>query len=70
VEVDKMGFLDRLLGRTKKAAGDMMGDASMRREGAAQERETAGHEGADQHEPMTQEQRDQPPEVHGERDNM
>ena len=31
-----MGFLDRLLGRGKKAAGDLMGDSSMRREGAAQ----------------------------------
>ena len=33
-----MGFLDKLLGRGKKAAGDLTGDASMRREGAAQER--------------------------------
>jgi len=34
-----MGFLDKLLGRGKKAAGDMTGDASMRREGMHQERE-------------------------------
>jgi uncharacterized protein YjbJ (UPF0337 family) len=64
-----MGFLDRLLGRGKKAAGDMMGDASMRREGAAQEREAAAHERAEQHEQMAQEQRDQAAEAHAERDN-
>src|SRR2546430_16092220 len=34
----QMGFLDRLLGRGKKAAGDLIGDASMRPEDAAQER--------------------------------
>ena len=34
-----MGLLDKILGRGKKAAGDVTGDASMRREGAAQERE-------------------------------
>ncbi len=28
-----MGLLDRLLGRGKKAVGDVMGDTSMRREG-------------------------------------
>ena len=33
-----MGFLDKLLGRGKKAAGDLTGDASMQQEGAAQER--------------------------------
>lgn len=64
-----MGFLDRLLGRGKKAAGDMMGDASMRREGAAQEREAAAHERAEQHEQMAQEERDQAAEAHAERDN-
>ena len=70
VEVDQMGFLDRLLGRTKKATGDMMGDSSMRREGAAQEREAAAHERAEQHEQMAQEQRDQAADAHSERENM
>src|SRR6266508_3320634 len=36
-----MGLLDKLLGRGKKAAGDVTGDSSMRREGAAQERQGA-----------------------------
>jgi uncharacterized protein YjbJ (UPF0337 family) len=34
-----MGLLDKLLGRGKKAAGDMTGDASMRDEGMHQEQE-------------------------------
>ena len=33
-----MGFLDKLLGRGKKAAGDVTGDSSLRSEGVHQER--------------------------------
>ena len=33
-----MGFLDKLTGRTKKAAGDLTDDASLRREGRQEER--------------------------------
>src|SRR5207237_2798110 len=51
-----MGFLDKLLGRGKKAAGNMMGDSSMRHEGAAQEREAAAENRAAQHDEMAQEQ--------------
>jgi uncharacterized protein YjbJ (UPF0337 family) len=65
-----MGLLDKLLGRGKKAAGDKMGDASMRHEGAAQEREAAAQDRAEQHEQMAQEQRDQAAEAHTERENM
>jgi uncharacterized protein YjbJ (UPF0337 family) len=54
-----MGLLDKLLGRGKKAAGDLTGDASMRREGAAQERAANAEDRAAQHEQMAQEQRDQ-----------
>jgi uncharacterized protein YjbJ (UPF0337 family) len=61
-----MGLLDKLLGRGKKPAGDMMGDASMRHEGAAQEHEAAAG-GADQHDQMAQ---DQAPESHTEHENM
>ena len=50
-----MGLLDKLLGRGKKAAGDMMGDASMRREGMHQEREAQAEDRAMQHEQMAQE---------------
>jgi uncharacterized protein YjbJ (UPF0337 family) len=54
-----MGFLDKLLGRGKKAAGDITGDASMRQEGAAQERAGAAEDRAGEYEQMAQEQRDQ-----------
>lgn len=63
-----MGLLDRLLGRGKKAAGDMMG-SSMRREGAAQERQAAAEERAPQHEEMAQDQRNQAAEAPAEREN-
>jgi len=64
-----MGLLDRLLGRGKKAAGDLMGDAKMRREGAAQEREGAAEDRAHKHEDMAQDQRDQAAEAHAEKEN-
>jgi uncharacterized protein YjbJ (UPF0337 family) len=33
-----MGLLDKIRGRSKKAAGDLAGDASLRREGRREER--------------------------------
>jgi len=33
-----MGFLDKITGRAKKAAGDVTGDSSLRREGRQEER--------------------------------
>ena len=33
-----MGILDKITGRAKKAAGDLSGDASLRREGRQEER--------------------------------
>ena len=33
-----MGFLDKITGRTKKAAGDVADDPSLRREGRQEER--------------------------------
>jgi uncharacterized protein YjbJ (UPF0337 family) len=64
-----MGFLDKLLGRTKKAAGDMTGDSSMRREGAAQERAGSAEDRAEQHEQMAQEQRDQAAQARADQEN-
>lgn len=50
-----MGLLDKILGRTKQAAGDIAGDPSLQREGARQERKgdakdelAAAHEHADE----------------------
>lgn len=64
-----MGLLDKILGRGKKAAGDVTGDASLRHEGAAQEREGAAEDRAAQHEQMAQEQRNQAAQAHAEREN-
>jgi uncharacterized protein YjbJ (UPF0337 family) len=54
-----MGLLDKLLGRGKKAAGDVTGDSSLRREGMHQEREGMAEDRAAQHEEMAQENREQ-----------
>lgn len=63
-----MGLLDRLMGRGKKAAGDVMGDATLRKEGAHQEREGMAEDRAAQHEEMAQESREQAAQEHVERE--
>ena len=63
-----MGLLDRLLGRGKKAAGDLMGDSTLHSEGAHQEREGAAEDRAMQHEDMAQEQREQAAEERAQRE--
>jgi uncharacterized protein YjbJ (UPF0337 family) len=62
------GFLDRLLGRGKKAAGDMADDPEMRREGMHQEAEGAAESRADQAEDMAREARTDAAEHRAERD--
>jgi len=52
-----MGLLDKLMGRGKKAAGDLTGDASMRREGMHQEQEGLSEERAEAHEEAAAEER-------------
>src|SRR5918911_3628384 len=56
-EEDWMGWLDKLLGRTKKAAGDVTGDSSLRREGEHQEQAAAATDRAESYESMAQEER-------------
>lgn len=53
-----MGFIDKLLGRGKKAAGDLTGDRSMRREGAHQEAEGAAEDRAEAAEARAQQARE------------
>ena len=62
-----MSFLDKLLGRGKKAAGDVKGDSSMRSEGMHQEQEGMATERAEQAEEMAQEERERAAEHHAER---
>jgi uncharacterized protein YjbJ (UPF0337 family) len=64
-----MGFLDKLLGRTKKAAGDMTGDSSMRREGMHQEQEGMAEDRAASAEQMAQAERERAAEHRAERDS-
>ena len=63
-----MGFLDKLLGRGKQAAGDMTNDPEMRREGAHQEAEGIAESRAERAEDMAQEARTEAAEHRTERD--
>jgi uncharacterized protein YjbJ (UPF0337 family) len=64
-----MGLLDMLLGRSKKAAGDLIGDASLQHEGMHQEREGIAEERAAQHEEQAQEARQDAAEERAERES-
>jgi uncharacterized protein YjbJ (UPF0337 family) len=63
-----MGFLDKLLGRGKKAAGDVTGDSSLRSEGMHQEQEGMAEDRAAQAEQTAQEERERAAEHRSERD--
>jgi len=62
-----MSFLDKLFGRSKKAAGDLTGDDSMKREGMRQEQEGMATERAEQAEEVAQEERERAAEHRVER---
>ena len=62
-----MSFLDKILGRSKKAAGDLSGDDSMRREGMHQEQEGQATERAESAEAQAQAERERAAEHHAER---
>jgi uncharacterized protein YjbJ (UPF0337 family) len=64
-----MGFLDRLLGRGKKAAAELTGDARLRQEGQHQEQEAAAEERAAEHEELAQDERERAAEHHAARDD-
>jgi uncharacterized protein YjbJ (UPF0337 family) len=63
-----MGFLDKLLGRGKQAAGDVMDHPEMRREGVHQEAEGMAESRAEQAEDMAEEARTEAAEHRAERD--
>ena len=62
-----MGFLDKLLGRGKKAAGDATGDSSMRREGMHQEQQAMAEDRAASAEETAQSERERAAEHEAER---
>ena len=62
-----MSFMDKLLGRGKKATGDLTGDDSMRRDGMHQEQEGMASERAESAEEQAQAERERAAEHHAER---
>ncbi len=64
-----MGLLDKLLGRGKKAAGDVTGDTSLQHEGMHQEQEGMAEDRAADAEGHAQEAREEAAEHHAEREN-
>jgi uncharacterized protein YjbJ (UPF0337 family) len=62
------GFLDRLLGRGKKATGDMTNDPEMRQEGMHQEAEGMAESRAERAEDMADDARMDAAEHRAERD--
>ena len=64
-----MSWLDKLLGRGKKTAGEMTGDSSMKQEGMHQEQAGMASERADSAEQMAQEERERAAEHQAQRDN-
>ena len=65
-----MGFLDKLLGRGKQAAGDVTSDEEMRRKGVHQEAEGEAESRAASAEDVAQEARTEAAEHRAERDQM
>jgi uncharacterized protein YjbJ (UPF0337 family) len=63
-----MSWLDKLMGRGKKKAGEVTGDSSMKREGTHQEQEGMATERAESAEQMAQEERERAAEHRVERD--
>jgi uncharacterized protein YjbJ (UPF0337 family) len=64
-----MGFLDRLLGRGKQAAGDMTSDPGMKREGMHQEQEGMAEERAAEAEREAMAEREEAAEHRAERES-
>ena len=62
-----MSFLDKILGRSKKAAGDLTGDDSMTRDGMHQEQQGMASERADNAEETAQQERERAAEHRAER---
>ncbi len=64
-----MGLWDKIMGRGKKAAGDVAGDSSLRDEGMHQEKEGMAEDRAASAEGHAQEAREEAAEHHAERES-
>jgi uncharacterized protein YjbJ (UPF0337 family) len=65
-----MGWLDKLLGRTKRTAGEAAGRPEMREEGRAREAAARAEDRAGEHEELAQEQRERAAEERAREDQM
>ena len=65
-----MGLLDKLLGRGKKAAGDVMGDSSLRAEGEHQEQAAAATDRAEAYEGLAQQERTEAAREHAQQEDQ
>ena len=65
-----MGLLDKLLGRGKKAVGDLTDNPRLTREGAHQEQEGKAEESAAAHEERAQQERERAATHHAERETL
>ena len=63
-----MGWLDKMLGRGKRAAGEAMDSPSMREEGRHQEAAGRAEETADRHSDLAQEAREREAQERAEAD--
>lgn len=64
-----MGWLDKILGRGKKATGDLTGDASLQHEGAHQEAEGDAEARAGRAEQLARDERERAAEHRVERES-
>ena len=62
-----MSWFDKLMGRGKKATGDLTGDSSMKNEGMHQEQEGMASDRAESAEDVAQKERERAAEHHAER---
>ena len=65
-----MGFLDKLMGRGKRAAGEAMDSPAMREEGRHQESAAHASERAERHEEMAQAERERAARESAEQERM
>jgi uncharacterized protein YjbJ (UPF0337 family) len=65
-----MGWLDKLMGRGKKTAGEAMDRPEMREEGRHQEAAGAADDSASQHEDLAQEERQREATERAESENL
>jgi uncharacterized protein YjbJ (UPF0337 family) len=65
-----MGWLDKILGRTKSTAGEAVDSPAMREEGRSQEAAARAEDRAEQHEERAQEERERAAEERADEERL